>query len=86
LKAYCVRCKKLREMKSPQKVTMKNGRRATKVAQYAGQSYSELGDEMAKKKKPCPGSKIRSKGKGRGLGRGKGKGPRGVPYKSKSRR
>ena len=31
------------------------------------------------KKKPCPGSKIRSKGQGRGLGRGKGKGPRGVP-------
>lgn len=32
---------------------------------------------MAKKakKRPCPGSKIRSKGKGRGLGRGKGKGP-----------
>ena len=30
MKAYCVRCKKSREMKSPQKVTMKNGRRATK--------------------------------------------------------
>jgi len=30
-----------------------------------------------KKKKRCPGSKIRSKGKGRGLGRGKGKGPIG---------
>jgi hypothetical protein len=28
-----------------------------------------------KKKKTCPGSKIRSKGKGRGLGKGKGKGP-----------
>jgi len=27
------------------------------------------------KKKPCPGSKIRSKGRGRGLGRGKRKGP-----------
>jgi len=35
------------------------------------------------KKKPCPGSKIRSKGKGRGLGRGKGKGPIGTPYKAK---
>lgn len=32
---------------------------------------------MAKKKKKCPGSKIRSKGKGRGLGTGKGKGPIG---------
>jgi len=30
-----------------------------------------------KKKKKCPGSKIRSKGKGRGLGIGKGKGPIG---------
>ena len=33
------------------------------------------------KKKPCPGSKIRSKGKGRGLGRGKRKGPIGRPQK-----
>jgi len=32
---------------------------------------------MAKKTKPCPGSKIRSKGKGRGLGIGGGKGPIG---------
>lgn len=31
------------------------------------------------KKKPCPGSKIRSKGKGKGLGRGKKKGPIGSP-------
>jgi len=29
------------------------------------------------KRKPCPGSKIRSGGKGRGLGTGKGKGPIG---------
>ena len=28
--AYCVKCKKKREMKSPQGITMKNGRRATK--------------------------------------------------------
>ena len=36
------------------------------------------GDIMAKKKKrPCPGSKIRSKGAGRGLGIGAGKGPIG---------
>lgn len=35
------------------------------------------------KKKPCPGSKIRSQGKGRGMGRGKGKGPIGVPVGSK---
>jgi hypothetical protein len=28
-----------------------------------------------RRKKTCPGSKIRSKGKGRGLGTGKGKGP-----------
>jgi len=27
------------------------------------------------KKRPCPGSKIRSKGRGRGLSIGKGKGP-----------
>lgn len=31
------------------------------------------------KKKPCPGSKIKSKGKGRGKGTGKGKGPIGRP-------
>ena len=31
---------------------------------------------MAKIKRPCPGSKIRSKGKGRGLGIGKGRGPK----------
>jgi len=30
---------------------------------------------MVKKKRVCPGSKIRSKGRGRGLGRGKGRGP-----------
>lgn len=40
---------------------------------------------MAKKKKRCPGSKIRSKGKGRGKGYGKGSGPRNVPYKAKKR-
>lgn len=34
------------------------------------------------KRKPCPGSKIRSKGKGRGLGKGGGRGPIGRPYKS----
>ncbi len=28
--AYCVKCKKKREMKNPQKITMKNGRKATK--------------------------------------------------------
>lgn len=38
---------------------------------------------MAKKTKPCPGSKIKSKGKGRGLGQGGGKGPIGVPRYSK---
>jgi len=32
-----------------------------------------------KRKKTCPGGKIRSKGKGRGLGYGKGKGPIGIP-------
>jgi len=32
---------------------------------------------MAKAKRPCPGSKIRSGGKGRGLGVGRGKGPVG---------
>lgn len=31
------------------------------------------------KKKPCPGSKIRSKGRGKGRGYGKGKGPAGKP-------
>jgi len=36
---------------------------------------------MAKKKRSCPGSKIRSGGKGKGLGRGKGKGPIGRPKK-----
>jgi len=34
---------------------------------------------MTKKRKPCPGSKIRSGGKGRGLGKGKGRGPVGRP-------
>jgi len=38
---------------------------------------------MARAKRPCPGSKIRSGGAGRGLGRGKRKGPIGVPYKRK---
>ena len=38
---------------------------------------------MAKTKKKCPGSKIRSKGKGRGKGYGKGKGPIGIPFKNK---
>jgi len=33
------------------------------------------------KKRPCPGSKIRSKGKGKGKGTGKGKGPIGRPSK-----
>lgn len=28
--AYCVKCKKIREMKSPVIVTMKNGRKAQK--------------------------------------------------------
>ena len=30
MKAYCVRCKKSVEVKNPAKVTMKNGRKATK--------------------------------------------------------
>ena len=29
-KGYCVKCKKMREMKDEQKVTMKNGRAAVK--------------------------------------------------------
>ncbi len=29
-KAYCVRCKKKREMKNPKAVTLKNKRKATK--------------------------------------------------------
>ena len=33
------------------------------------------------KKKPCPGSGIRSGGRGKKLGRGKGKGPMGKPTK-----
>ncbi len=28
--AYCMKCKKTREMKNPQTVTMKNGRKAKK--------------------------------------------------------
>jgi len=39
-----------------------------------------------RKKRPCPGSKLRSKGKGRGLGRGKGQGPRGIPIGRKKGR
>lgn len=38
---------------------------------------------MVDKKRPCPGSKIRSKGKGRGLGRGRGRGPIGIPIGNK---
>jgi Zn finger protein HypA/HybF involved in hydrogenase expression len=30
VEAYCVKCKAKREMKSPTKTTMKNGRKATK--------------------------------------------------------
>ena len=33
--------------------------------------------EIMAKKRPCPGSRIRSKGKGRGLGVGRGRGPIG---------
>ena len=29
VQAYCVKCKAKQEMKSPQQVTMKNGRKAT---------------------------------------------------------
>jgi len=28
--SYCVKCRKKREMKNPQQITMKNGRKATK--------------------------------------------------------
>lgn len=47
-------------------------------------SKKELAAIHAKKKQPCPGSKIRSKGQGRGLGTGQGQGPIGrqnEPYK-----
>ena len=30
MKAYCVKCQSMKEMKSPKVVKMKNGRRATK--------------------------------------------------------
>ncbi len=30
MQAYCVRCKKSKEMKNPKAVRMKNGRKATK--------------------------------------------------------
>lgn len=40
-------------------------------------------ETILKKKKKCPGGKIRSRGKGRGLGIGKGRGALGVPYKNK---
>lgn len=40
-------------------------------------SKKELAAIHAKKKQPCPGSRIRSKGQGRGLGTGKGQGPIG---------
>jgi len=30
MQAYCVRCRKNVEMKNPQKMTMKNGRKATR--------------------------------------------------------
>ena len=32
VQAYCVKCKKKREMKNPKRVTMKNKRQATKGA------------------------------------------------------
>ena len=32
MKAYCVKCRASREMRNPQAVTMKNGKRATKGA------------------------------------------------------
>lgn len=30
MQAYCVKCKRKREIQNPQKVTMKNGKKATK--------------------------------------------------------
>ena len=30
MQAYCMKCRTMREMKNPEKVTMKNGRPATK--------------------------------------------------------
>jgi hypothetical protein len=45
----------------------------------ARQQYSRRRKPQYDRKKPCPGSKIRSKGKGRGKGVGKGKGPIGLP-------
>lgn len=45
---------------------------------YASRNKGKItGVDPESKKKPCPGSKIRSKGKGRGLGIGKGAGPIG---------
>ena len=32
MQAYCMKCRTMREMKNPEKVTMKNGRPATKGA------------------------------------------------------
>jgi len=44
LQAYCVRCRKLREMKSPQKVTMKSGRLATKgICPICGKKMFRIG-------------------------------------------
>lgn len=42
--AYCVKCKATREMKSPQSVTMKNGRRAMKgICPVCGTGMYKIG-------------------------------------------
>jgi hypothetical protein len=41
---YCVKCKATREMKSPQSVTMKNGRHATKgICPVCGTKMYKIG-------------------------------------------
>ena len=42
--AYCVKCKKTREMKNPKVVTMKNGRKAKKgICPKCGTTMFQIG-------------------------------------------
>jgi hypothetical protein len=44
MKAYCFKCKKQQEMKNPQEVTLKNGRKATKgICTVCGGKVSRMG-------------------------------------------
>ncbi len=51
MSAYCVKCKQKREMKNPQKVTMKNGKPAMKgTCPVCGTGMYRIGESGGKKK------------------------------------